>query len=149
MLKKEFSKLKEYPPSQEYIADIAKKVLLTPEVTRLWWDHLHTVLLNRKRGAKKAAATRAKARKPPTATLQPAATEITNLPESTNPTLASQSASAEIYVCGTCMKEYSEEAENEELWIGCDQCDKWFCGGCEELKSPPPMDIYLCVNCRQ
>ena len=53
VLKNEFSKLKEYPPTQYFIADVAKKVRLTPEVVHFWLDHLHTVLLNRKRGAKK------------------------------------------------------------------------------------------------
>ena len=106
VLKKEFSKLKKYPPPQEYIADIAKKVLLTPEVTHLWWDHLHTVLVNRKRGAKKAATTRAQARKTPTDSTQ-AATEFTHyLPTTSSPTCPLQSAAT--YHCGTCMKEYSE-----------------------------------------
>ena len=62
VLKNEFLNLEGYPPTQDIISNLAKKVLLTPEVTRLWMDHLHNVLLNRKRGAKKAAETRAKTR---------------------------------------------------------------------------------------
>lgn len=58
ILKDEFSTLKKYPPSDDFIQQIARKVLLTPDDTRIWLDHLHTILLNRKRGALKAAATR-------------------------------------------------------------------------------------------
>ena len=124
VLKNEFSKLTEYPPPQDCVDAIAKKVLLTPETTHQWWNHLHTVVLNRKRGAKKAAETRTKSRKQAT------------------------TRSSDVYHCGTCMKEYSDQADNE-LWIGCDLCDKWFCGSCEGLLSPPQIDIYLCKRCRQ
>ena len=57
----EFALLKEYPPTEEFIHNVAKKVRLRREDAREWLDHLHTVLLNRRRGAKKAAAKRGKA----------------------------------------------------------------------------------------
>lgn len=103
---------------------MSRHVLLTPECTHQWWDHLHTVLLNRKRGAEKAAETRAKTKKPTTTTAE------------------------QVYYCGTCKKEYSDQAASE-LWIGCDMCDNWYCAGCEGLQSPPQIDIYLCKQCRK
>ena len=143
VLKNEFSKLKEYPPTQDFIADVAKKVLLTPEVVRLWLDHLHTVLLNRKRGAKKAAATRAKTRTPVVESLPfsardtPSQLEVTTtvtVPQSTGGETSSdprpvvhetaQSEGTESYYCGTCKKEYKEESDADELWIGCDMCEQ-------------------------
>ena len=39
------------------------------------------------------------------------------------------------YYCGTCGKEYEDESEAEELWIGCDMCEQWYCGSCEGLKA--------------
>lgn len=128
VLKKEFSKLKEYPPSDQYLRSIAAKVLLNPDVVRMWLDHLHTVLQNRRR-VKKAAAIR-QAEKLALAAERPATT-------------------ATSYYCGLCSKEYKEESDHEELWIGCYMCDKWYCGSCEGLKSAPAIDIYICTACRQ
>ena len=48
--KAEFSKLQEYPPRDDFFQQTAKNALLTTD--------LHTILLNRKRGAQKAATTR-------------------------------------------------------------------------------------------
>ena len=42
-----------YNPTRDLMQEEAKKVVLTPKI---WIDHLHTVLLNRKRGAAKAEA---------------------------------------------------------------------------------------------
>ena len=44
---------------------------------------------------------------------------------------------------------YQEEAEEGELWVGCDVCDKWYCGYCENFSLPPDVDIYICTVCRQ
>ena len=38
---------------------------------------------------------------------------------------------------------YQEEADEDELWIGCNVCDKWYCGYCENFSLPPDVDIYL------
>ena len=45
------------------------------------------------------------------------------------------------YRCGTCEKVYQKEADKDKLWIGCDVCDKWYCGDCENLSLPPDVDI--------
>jgi hypothetical protein len=116
VLKNVFSKLKEYPPSQEIIESAAKKALVTPNIAQLWLEHLHTVMLNRKRGAKKAAESRAKSRTKSSRT-------VNSGPASTD------NETVEDY-CGTCTKKY-EETNNDDLWIACDMCDKWYCNTCE------------------
>ena len=135
-----FTKLKEYPPPAEYITDLAKKVLLTPEDTRLWLEHLHTVLINRKRGAKKAAATRAKSKR--------SASTPQSKPAN-NTTAMAHDHLSETYHCGSCGKEYIEQTDVEELWIGCDLCELWYCGSCEGLQTAPELDVYVCIKCRQ
>ena len=57
ILKSDFSKLSMYPPSETFVKEEAEKVLLSPNDTKLWMDHLNTVLHNHKRGAAKAEAT--------------------------------------------------------------------------------------------
>ena len=44
--------------AETMLEDVAKKVLLTCNEYKIWLSHLQTVLENRRRGAKKAAATR-------------------------------------------------------------------------------------------
>ena len=57
ILKQEFRKAKK-PVSETFLQNAARKALLSIEDTKIWLDHLQTVLNNRKRGARKAAATR-------------------------------------------------------------------------------------------
>ena len=61
--------------------------MLTPDVARLWLDHLNTVLINRRRGAKKAAATR----------------QAKKLAHASVPHIAATTATSE-YHCGQCAK---------------------------------------------
>ena len=104
--------------------------LLPPDDTRIQIQYLNTVLQNCKRGAAKAAATRARKK----ACLQ-----------SSKDTTGSDDS----YCCGTCEKVYQEEADEDKLWIGCDVYDKWYCGDRENLSLPPDTDIYMCTACRQ
>lgn len=53
ILKEKFSK--QVATSTASCPDLAKKVLLSEEETKIWLDHLAIVLENRKRGAAKAA----------------------------------------------------------------------------------------------
>ena len=126
ILKSDFSKLSTYPPSETFVKEEAEKVLLTPDDTRIWMDHLNTVLLNRKRGAAKAAATR-RAKK----SVQ-------------EPVCVTSQATT---YCGGCGKPYVEETEEVEIWICCDLCNQWCCGECENLQSPPTTDYYFCKKC--
>lgn len=131
VLKNEFLKLQGYPPPQDVISTLAKKVLSTPKITRLWLDHLHNVLLNRKRGAKKATATRAKAKMAvgTQLTLTAGATPSQSCTTTATPTVPTPPIveNTRSYFCGTCGKDYNEEDDSGELWIGCDACDHWYC----------------------
>ena len=58
VLKQAFSNLKDGDITDDFISDAAKAVLLSMEDTRIWLNHLLSVLQSRKQGAAKAAATR-------------------------------------------------------------------------------------------
>ncbi len=129
IIKRKFSKSPCDLGSESFIAEVAREALLPPEEAKIWLTHLQTVLANRKRGAAKAAATRAKKR-----ASAKAAQRANNISE---------------YFCGTCKREYAEETEESELWIGCDICDRWYCGECENLQVAPNVDTYICTACQQ
>ena len=117
VLKEFFSKLQGIP-SDEFVQDAAKTVMLPPEEVRIWLDHLHTVQENHRRGATKAAATR-QAKK----TTQVASTSAKRTAQ-----VASTSADSRAppldpldsrqYYCGKCNKEYEEETDEVEVWVG-------------------------------
>ena len=115
--------------SDDFVQNSAKSVLLPASETRFWLEHLHTIVDNRRRGAAKAAATR-KARSKKT-------TEAVSKPEDDHEGR---------YFCATCGKEYMEEAEQEETWIGCDLCDAWYHTNCEKLEAIPECN-YICIKC--
>ena len=58
ILKKMFAELDGKDVTEDFVTSAAESVLLSVEDTRIWLDHLGTVLKNRRRGAAKAAATR-------------------------------------------------------------------------------------------
>ncbi len=132
ILKEEFSKSPDCT-TETFVKEAAKKALLTADDARIWIEHLQTVLKNRKRGAAKAAATR-RAKKAASAA-QPGPRTCTT-PDNTNDH------------CGICGKEFISETHEPELWIGCDLCDRWFCGLCEHLTHAPVDHTYICSLCR-
>ena len=100
----------------------AESALLPVENVLIWLKHLQTVATNRQRGAAKAAVTR-KSRK--------------------------TSKSTDQTFCGTCGCQYADEMDID-FWIGCDNCNLWFCCVCENLCEPPPAGTqYTCVHCLQ
>ena len=58
ILKGAFQSLQHYPATEAEIEEIAKQALLTRQETEMWFEHLHTIRENRKRGSSRAAATR-------------------------------------------------------------------------------------------
>ena len=108
-------------PSKREIEEIAKLTLLPPEEVNIWFQHLSTVQVNRKRGAKKAAETRAH----------------TKAQRSTN----ESSKSKDVCVCGTKYADVTDEVEN---WIACDNCDSWNHCRCVEID---PDNLPQCFNC--
>ena len=138
MLKELFNKLQGRPITDQFVHDAAKEVLLTPEQVRIWLEHLSTVLQNRRRGAAKAAATRRAKRAKNTC--------VSNLQSEADPSTVRDSE-ASCY-CGSCRKEYQDETDDVEVWIGCDMCESWYCMSCEGLTNPPELDMYICSKCR-
>lgn len=130
ILKEMFSKSRN-PDTTDFIQEAAEKALLNTDDTRIWLQHLQTVLENRKRGAAKAAVTR-QAKK--------ATITVQSVPSTTS--------AGSNYHCGKCGKEFIDETDQPELWIGCDMCDRWYCSTCEGLNSPPDVNTYICSMCR-
>ena len=83
--------------SDEFIKEVAEKVLLPCDEVKIWFQHLKMIHDNRKRGAAKAAATRQ----------------------------SKQSRPMQQWHCGQCGVSYQSTTHETELWIACDVCDKW------------------------
>ncbi len=152
----------------------AKENLLTIEEVNIWFDHLNTVLCNRKRGAAKAALTRQKNKmksknnKAQSSNLSHDDQSPKSSQESMMPNAApavQQSLAADkvqvgvsniptkvittdddVYYCAGCGLEYHSES-NALFWIACDACDRWYCSSCEGLLNEPDVTIYVCKNC--
>ena len=57
ILKEEFDTVKSYPDELLY-QQLAEKILLKIDEVKIWFNHLHTIKQNRRKGAAKAAETR-------------------------------------------------------------------------------------------
>jgi hypothetical protein len=109
-------------PTDEVISATAKKVLLTPEDIRMWFQHLQIVETNRKKGAKKAAATRkGKARNKE---LRKKTTDREVLRDSDDDE-----------ICNLCYSFNPPNVvyENYE-WVACDSCALWYHTCCIKLE---------------
>ena len=91
---------------------------------------LDTVAQNRKRGAVKGAETR-RAKKV-AAQSNCHSVDDTSRAASAIKSSTNTEESGETY-CGSCGKLYVEEADEIELWVGCDLCAEWFCGHCKHF----------------
>lgn len=80
--------------------DLAKKVLLSEEETKIWLNHLENIAQNRKRGAAKAALTR-----------------------QTRKNKVNRDSGSKTY-CGTCKVDYNKSKSH--FWICCDLCEQWY-----------------------
>ena len=104
-----YKKYKNIPPD-DVIRSTSENVLLPPEETRMWFEHLHQVSLNRQKGARKAASTRSKKTKDNQA-----------VPKNTNDN-----------ICASCGKEEPAEKEDHSPssidvnWVACDGCLSWY-----------------------
>lgn len=114
-------KLKYEIPNEEHILEISKKVLLSPEETRMWCVHLRQVHENRVRGAKKRATNAASKKK-----------ASKKVGSKTNPKASPnrQLESNETEVCLECDQQdppgtLDDSGDVEVLWICCDGCNKW------------------------
>ena len=57
MLKEAFQRFSKYPPDDAE-CEVVSKCVLSPDQVCMWFEHLHTISQNHKRGAGCAAATR-------------------------------------------------------------------------------------------
>ena len=124
VLKEAFDSLQSFPPSDTTYIEMSKKVMLSVEEVKMWFDHLNTIHENRRKGAVKAAATRKQKKK------------------KTPPSEATRESN---YQCGLCYMPYQEFTDACELWIGCEICDTWFHFTCLGITTAP--DVFLCPKC--
>ena len=137
--------------TDEFVEDAAKSVLLSVEETKIWIDHLTTVVQNRKRGAAKAAATRQMKRQAQQKHQQ-STSESEQQREGRQQSITQSAAQKRVsshyqhkdYYCGTFGKEYNSSLD---FWIACDICDVWYCCECEGLATEPTSEMYFCKQC--
>ena len=91
------------------------------EEVKHWIDHLHTIKINRLRGAAKAAQTRKRMK------------------------LNDGKQKESTYYCATCKTPYQDYTDQVEQWIGCDTCDSWFHFTCLGIDTPP--ESFQCDEC--
>lgn len=92
-----FQDLLHYPPSEGECQNAAKSTLLSTEEVKVWFEHLHTIGENRKRGAARAAATRKRKRQ-------------------------EKQQQEERAFCAACMTLYQNFTDSVENWIACETC---------------------------
>lgn len=131
-----YKKYKSIPPD-DVICATSEDVLLPVGETRVWFEHLHQVCLNRRKGTKKAALTRS----------QRKAKDKQPVTDDTNDD-----------VCASCGKLEPPEMEDgcataEENWIACDGVSAGTmlnacCGliGCNDVSS---LSHWLCLYCKE
>ena len=86
---------------------------------------MNTVIANRKQGATKAAQTR---------------------PIEERGGALSCTTRNKKYYCGNCEALYDDDNE-DEYWIGCEKCDKWFHENCVGITPDNEPDKYYCASC--
>ena len=121
ILKDFYQSLSGQDPSEGMLEDVSKRALLPVAEVHLWLDHLRTVDMNRKRGAAKAAETRRQKR-------------------------GTQQTSVDYY-CGVCGVLFGTSDE-QEYWIGCENCDSWYHGDCVSITPENEPDKFYCSVCK-
>ena len=103
-------------PTEDDTRTLSQSVILAEHEVELLLKHLQNVSKNRKRSAAKAAAKRQKK-------------------QSHGDTC-----------CGVCKKPYSDETDEVEKWIQCDNCNGWCHFNCVELTDEPNEFFVVSVN---
>ena len=121
-------------PTDELINATAKKVLLKPEDVRIWFQHLQTVETNRKKGAKKAAATRK--------------AKATNRRRRKNTDGEVLRDSDDDEVCNFCYSFNPPGVVDQNVdWVACDTCALWYHTCSVEFEITT--DVWFCSSCMQ
>ena len=144
ILRDAFNQLGAESPSEDFITEIAQKTLLPKEEVNLWFDHLTEIKRNRKCGAEKAAATRRNKQQ-----LHEYEREIPQVARQVCEQTATTDSEESAYLCRVCNKEYTEEAETDEVesWIECDICKEWFHFTCANVSSNCIPEVFSCIYC--
>lgn len=136
---------------------------MTVDETRIWIDHLNTVVENRRRGAAKAAATRKENRRQ--AAVKAANTKSQHCKQQNGSTssrctgrqsevrtrqedssTSSTQPDQEEWYCELCGESYS--STKAPFWVECDLCDSWYWSICEQLnEEPTETEVYFCSKC--
>ena len=133
ILKEFFTSLQGSEPTDGVLTDVASKTLLPTSEVRIRLDHLKTVELNRKRGASRAAMTRRIKE----------GDQDKSQRSCQQSHIQRQQDTQETYRCGVCAAVFKEETDEEEVWVGCDQCARWFHAVCVNI------DLCICHLCEQ
>ena len=109
----------------DQMKELARKVLLPTEEVRWYIEHLETVQENRKKGARKAAETRARKKQQ-----------------------KSQGDCENSIKCGVCSKDWQVETEEVEDWIQCEKCEKWYHWQCQNIFGSVAPEEFVCTKCQ-
>lgn len=124
-------------PDETGILELSREVLLSPEDTRMWCEHLCQVHRNRVSGAKKKAMTKEKSR--------------AKNSRKSNPKRKSRSSEKD--KCLHCGQEdppgtFQAEDDGDVIdWICCDGCNEWCHALCSGISDISESDDWLCISC--
>ena len=117
-------------PSESDLNELSKQVMLPVDEIRIWFDHLHTIRDNHRKGASKAAETRRK--------------------NNQKSTISHPVIKESNYQCGVCHSPYQAFTECEEKWIECENCDTWYHFACvgivDEPETYPVLRLCLIIT---
>ena len=129
-------------PSEEIIHQTARKVLLTPEEVKFWFEHLHQIHQNRKRGAKKAAETRKRKAKEKELTQNIQVQGNRDLQQTVD------EGNEDNEHCMVCQLRdpASDNEQGTVSWIQCDVCLRWCHVDCVGLIEKCLPEMWICCK---
>lgn len=130
-------------PSEEIIHQTARKVLLTTEEVKFWFEHLHQIHQNRKRGAKKAAETRKRKAKEKEQTQNIQVQGNRDLHQ----TVDEGDENNELCMVCQLRDPASDNEQGTVSWIQCDGCLHWYHVDCVGLIEGCLPEMWMCLEC--
>ena len=136
VLLSKMTKLKYEMPDENGILELSKELILYPEDTRMWCEHLWQVHRNRVNGAKKKASAKQKSKDKAKGKSHP----------------KSKSHISEMDKCLQCSQEYlpgNVQADDDGAidWIFRDGCNKWCHALCSGVTDIHESVDWLCLAC--
>ena len=59
-----------------------------------------------------------------------------------------EAQASEVCKCGVCQAVFQEETEEEELWVGCEACVRWFHAVCVNIDIQCVPEKFFCPFCK-